>query len=205
MVAHFVTVLLTGFIIYTAWAPGASLFSWHPTFMAIAFMMLMFEGILMFSPQSSLVVNWSRSSKVTAHWICQTTGVVCALLGLAAIMYNKHLNDKPHFTTWHGLLGVMTVAFACFELLGGLCVKYSQTLLKGIKIRLADLKMYHATAGLVLFILACVTTILGMFSNFYTRNVQGTSYYMSIACVALISLIITNQVTQSYLPKVNKR
>ncbi|ESO95738.1 hypothetical protein LOTGIDRAFT_116525, partial [Lottia gigantea] len=167
----------------------------------LQFMMMIFEGILMFSRESSLVGSWSRPSKVTAHWVCMTTGVVFALLGLTAIMYNKHLNDKPHFKSWHGLLGLITVIFACVEVMGGVCVKYSQKLLKGVRIRLVDLKMYHATAGLMLFMLASATTILGMMSNWYMKNVKGSSFYMSIGCVVLISLIISNQVTQSYLPK----
>ena len=53
MVVHILSVVFTGFILYLS-NPGSDLFSWHPTCMTIAFMLLLLQAIVLFSPESSL-------------------------------------------------------------------------------------------------------------------------------------------------------
>ena len=53
MVVHILSVAFTGFILYLS-NPGSDLFSWHPTCMTIAFMLLLLQAIVLFSPESSL-------------------------------------------------------------------------------------------------------------------------------------------------------
>ncbi|CAM9359323.1 unnamed protein product, partial [Bubo scandiacus] len=99
--------------------PGSSLFSWHPLLMALAFSFLMTEALLIFSPETSLLRSFSRKVKVRAHWALQLLALLCALLGLGIITYNKHLNGKAHFVTWHGLTGLLTVLYASGQCAGG--------------------------------------------------------------------------------------
>ena len=58
----------------------------------------MVEAILMFSPQSSLISSAPQATKVKIHWILQTSAVVTALGGFAAIYYNKNIYNKAHFS-----------------------------------------------------------------------------------------------------------
>ncbi|XP_046353297.2 transmembrane reductase CYB561D2-like [Haliotis cracherodii] len=205
MVAHFVALFFTGFIVYTA-APGSSLFSWHPTLMAIAFLLLMFEGLLVFSPISSFVPRQSRATKVTLHWMLQVTSLTCAIGGFAAIYYNKEINNKEHFTSWHGLIGLSAVGYSCMQMLGGSVLKYpALASILRIKLRLADLKIVHATSGLVSFILVCTSFMLAMFSTWFCKNVTGTTWYACLGCISCILFIIMNQITSAYLPKVKSR
>lgn len=53
MVVHILSVAFTGFIIYLS-NPGSDLFSWHPTCMAVAFILLLLQAIVLFSPESNL-------------------------------------------------------------------------------------------------------------------------------------------------------
>ena len=53
MVVHILSVAFTGFIVYLS-SPGSDLFSWHPTCMSVAFMLLLLQAIVLFSPESSL-------------------------------------------------------------------------------------------------------------------------------------------------------
>ena len=53
MVVHIISVAFTGFMIYLS-NPGSDLFSWHPTCMSVAFMLLLLQAIVLFSPESSL-------------------------------------------------------------------------------------------------------------------------------------------------------
>ncbi|XP_041347752.1 cytochrome b561 domain-containing protein 2-like [Gigantopelta aegis] len=200
MVAHFVSVLFTAFIVYTA-QPGSSLFSWHPTLMSIAFLCLLFEGILVFSPQSSLVSSLSRKAKLTAHWLFQVSALTFAVSGFLVIWYNKHLNNSNHFTTWHGLCGVVTVGYLFVQIMGGILGKYPQILnIFRIKVRLADLKIVHATSGLLAYLLVSITFMLAMFSTWFTSNITGTTWFGCFGCISCLALIVMNQVTTAYLP-----
>ncbi|XP_074646143.1 transmembrane reductase CYB561D2-like isoform X1 [Tubulanus polymorphus] len=200
MAAHFIAVLFAGFLIYTA-TPGSSLFSWHPTLMVIAFTILAFEGILTFSQDSSLLKKAARSLKVRVHWILMLIAACSAVAGFSVIFYNKILNDKLHFVTWHGILGLMTVSYICFQCMAGTGLLYHSLVQKFINLKLGDMKLYHATSGTLMFFLASVTLVTGMFSNWFVKNVTGTSWYMCVFSPLLLALIVTLQVSQQYVAR----
>ncbi|KAH0630004.1 hypothetical protein JD844_012543 [Phrynosoma platyrhinos] len=195
VVAHLVSL---GFSIFVAvlTRPGSSLFSWHPLLMSLAFSFLMTEAVLVFSPESSLLRSFSRKAKVRFHWALQLLSLICAVLGLAIISYNKYLNGKDHFVTWHGQTGLLTVLYASMQCLGGLALLYPK-LMKNWT--LTKLKLYHATSGLIGYLLGCASLMLGMCSLWFTAAVTGVSWYLSILCPILTSLVVMNQVSNAYL------
>ncbi|XP_070559595.1 transmembrane reductase CYB561D2-like [Ptychodera flava] len=202
MVAHLVSIVFCGIIIYHAW-PGSSLFSWHPTLMCVSFAFLMAEAILFFSPESTLLPKAMRKTKVKYHWINMVTAIACAVAGLVIIFINKNIHGKSHFTSWHGILGLITVIYSCLQSTGGTLLLYPKVVSGMVK--LADLKLYHATSGLLLFTLACTTLILGLYSNWFVSQVSDTVWYISFLCPGLIGLVVMNQVTTAYLPKAFKK
>ncbi|XP_078000951.1 transmembrane reductase CYB561D2-like [Glandiceps talaboti] len=202
MVAHLASIVFCGIIIYHAW-PGSSLFSWHPTLMSVAFALLMAEAILFFSPESTLLPKALRKTKVRYHWINNVTAVVCALGGFGCIFLNKSKMGKSHFTSWHGLLGVTTVTYACMQCLAGTLLLYPKVVSQMVK--LADMKLYHATSGLLMFSLACASLVLGLFSNWFVSVASDAVWYISLSCPAMLALVVMNQVTQAYLPKAFKK
>ncbi|CAM2117146.1 transmembrane reductase CYB561D2 isoform X1 [Lepidochelys kempii] len=193
--AHLVSLGFTIFVAVLA-RPGSSLFSWHPFLMSLAFSFLMTEALLVFSPESSLLRSFSRKAKVRFHWALQLLVLLCALLGLAIISYNKYLNGKAHFVTWHGLTGLLTVLYASMQCTGGVVLLYPK-LMKNWT--LAKLKVYHATSGLVGYLLGCASLMLAMCSLWFTTAVTGLSWYLSVLCPILTSLVIMNQVSNAYL------
>ncbi|KAM9133364.1 transmembrane reductase CYB561D2 isoform 1-T2 [Pangshura tecta] len=193
--AHLVSLGFTIFVAILA-RPGSSLFSWHPFLMSLAFSFLMTEALLIFSPESSLLRSFSRKAKVRFHWALQLLALLCALLGLAIISYNKYLNSKAHFVTWHGLTGLLTVLYASMQCIGGVALLYPK-LMKNWT--LAKLKVYHATSGLVGYLLGCASLMLAMCSLWFTTTVTGLSWYLSVLCPILTSLVIMNQVSNAYL------
>ncbi|KAL5014945.1 hypothetical protein ScPMuIL_009215 [Solemya velum] len=202
MVVHFIAVLFTAFIIYTAW-PGSSLFSWHPTLMAIAFVFLMFEGLLVFSPESSLLHRSPNLTKIKFHWLVQGAAVTCALGGFLVIYANKNVYDKPHFLTWHGYMGVITIIFLCMQSIGGTFAKYP-ALAKAIGMRLSEIRLYHATSGAVTFTLVCLSLMLGLYTDWFSTNVTGTAWYGCLGCVSCMGLTIMNQIASKYVKKSQK-
>ncbi|XP_062329923.1 transmembrane reductase CYB561D2 isoform X1 [Osmerus eperlanus] len=178
--------------------PGTSLFSWHPFFMTLAFSLLMTEAILVFSPSTSLIWKLPHKTKGRFHWLLQGLCATCATLGLAAICYNKHLNGKPHFHSWHGLLGVVTVCGVALQSLAALPLIYT-SLARGWS--LARLKRYHATCGLVVYLLGSASLFLGACSAWFTGSVVGHTWYLAALCPALCALAVMSQVTDAYMAK----
>ncbi|XP_067907488.1 cytochrome b561 domain-containing protein 2 isoform X1 [Heterodontus francisci] len=178
--------------------PGSSLFSWHPFLMALAFSFIMTQAILLFSPESSPILSYSRKIKVRSHWVLQGLATVCAVLGLTIISYNKYLNDKPHFTSWHGLVGLVTILYICMQSIGGVSLLYPKLMRNW---SLSKLKLYHATSGLVSYLLGCTSLLLGMCSIWFTETVTGISWYLAVCCPVLLTLIIMNQISNAYLKK----
>ncbi|XP_072026944.1 transmembrane reductase CYB561D2-like [Amphiura filiformis] len=202
MVAHIAAIVFTGYVVFLA-LPGNYLFAWHPILMSIAFGVLTTEAILYFSPESTLIPQASRSTKVGYHWATNTTAIICGLIGLTVIVSNKYKNGKPHFTTWHGTLGLITIIYMCVQGLAGTTLLYPK-LLAG-KIKLADQKIYHATSGLFLYTSGLGTLVLALFSSWYTTNAHPAMWWVSLSCLAWLSLVIMNQVTSEYIPKALKK
>ncbi|KPP66783.1 cytochrome b561 domain-containing protein 2-like [Scleropages formosus] len=194
---HLLSVGLTLFVTFLA-RPGSSLFSWHPFLMTLAFSFLMTEAILVFSPDCSPIWKLSHKTKGRCHWVLQALAVVCATLGSMAVFYNKRLNVKPHFSTWHGVLGLVTVCCAALQLAGGLPLMYHK-LAKGWS--LAKLKRYHAASGMVVYLLGCGSILLGTCSLWFTTSVQSLSWYLVALCPAASALVVMSQVTNSYVAK----
>ncbi|NWH41749.1 C56D2 protein, partial [Chloropsis hardwickii] len=179
--------------------PGSSECVWpvpSPLPSAPQFSFLMTEALLIFSPETSLLRSFSRKVRVRAHWALQLLALLCALLGLGIIAYNKHLNGKGHFVTWHGLTGLLAVLYAGGQCAGGVLLLYPK-LMKNWT--LAKLKLYHATSGLVGYLLGCASLMLGMCSLWFTTTVTGASWYLAMLCPLVTSLVIMNQVSNAYL------
>lgn len=155
---------------------------------------------MVFNSKSSLLMKVSRKNKILVHRVLSILGVTCAWLAFMAIYQNKNNNNKQHFKTWHGLVGFSALLYMTAQSCGGNLLIYTSILNKtGIKWK--DMKMYHATSGFALYVLICGAMVLGMFSNWFIKNVTGTSWYACLACPAILSLIVMQQVTQNNLPK----
>ncbi|KAF4097513.1 transmembrane reductase CYB561D2 [Onychostoma macrolepis] len=194
---HALCALFTGFIAALS-RPGSSLFSWHPFLMTLAFSFFMTEAVLLFNPYSSPVKKLKHKAKGRLHWVLQGLCVCCATAGLAAIFYNKHLHDKPHFSTWHGAVGVLTVAVVGLQSLGGLPLLYPK-LARGWS--LAKLKRYHATSGLLAYLLGSLSLFLGLCSAWFCGSVSGSGWYLAVLCPVLSALVIMSQVTNAYMAR----
>lgn len=158
----------------------------------------MTEAILLFSPHGSIIKRFPHKTKGRVHWVLQSLCCLCAALGLAAIFYNKHLSGKAHFTSWHGLLGLLTVCVVAGQSLAALPLVYP-SLAKGWS--LAKFKRYHAASGLVTYLLGSASLLLGLCSAWFTASVREYAWYLAALCPALCAVVIMNQVSSGYIAK----
>lgn len=172
----------------------------HVHFVWLQMGLLMFEAITVFSPSSSLIPSWQRSTKANIHGYMMAASLFSAIAGFIIIYYNKEINNKEHFTTWHGTMGLVTVLWVCVQCFGGVLLKYNN-LVSSWKIRLADMKLYHATSGLCAFTLVSVTLVMALFSDWFSNAAAGTTWWGVFATLACLSLMVMQQITTAYLPQ----
>lgn len=199
MVVHILSLGLTGAMLYLA-SPGTDLFSWHPSLMTVAFAFLMAQAILIFSPESSLLVNSGRNDKIQLHWILNVFSLLGAVGGLASIYLNKEIAGKPHFVTWHSRFGLASVIGVFLSALWGIAAKYSATLRNYILP--INTKLYHATIALIVFCLGMTTICLSCYSAWMRRRVEGYLWRIMFCTPIVLAVCMARQVTQSYLPRV---
>ncbi|XP_077429466.1 putative transmembrane reductase CYB561D1 isoform X1 [Vanacampus margaritifer] len=195
--AHGIGVSLT-IIISVLSRPGTSYFSWHPLCMAFAYCLCLTEGILIFSSDLSLCCCKPRKYKVRLHWLCQILALMVATTGLGFIVASKNLSDSAHLATWHSRLGVCTLAASALQAACGVCVVFPKLL--RLSMPPPRLKLYHVTCGLVVYLLATLTIMAAMFSDWYQAIIKGLAWWATFLMPVFPALVVMNQITKSYLP-----
>lgn len=159
----------------------------------------MTEGILLFSAEVSPFCCKSRKFKVRLHWFCQALVLVSGVTGLCFMIASKNLSEHPHLVTWHSLLGVGTLVATVVQAACGVCLMFPK--LAGLSSSLSRLKLYHATCGLVVYLLATMTVVLSMFSDWFQATIKGAAWWALLLLPLFPALVVMNQITNSYLPR----
>uniref|UniRef100_A0A6I8NGY7 ascorbate ferrireductase (transmembrane) n=2 Tax=Ornithorhynchus anatinus TaxID=9258 RepID=A0A6I8NGY7_ORNAN len=166
--------------------------------MALAFCLCMTEAILLFSPDNSPFFFCPRKARVWLHWAGQTLVILCAAVGLGFIVSSKNRSELPHLVSWHSFLGTLTLTATGGQALCGLCLRFPK--MANVS-SVARLKLYHLTCGLVVYLMATVTVLLGMYSAWFQAQIKGAAWYVCLALPLYPALVIMNQITSAYLPK----
>uniref|UniRef100_A0A914W6K4 ascorbate ferrireductase (transmembrane) n=1 Tax=Plectus sambesii TaxID=2011161 RepID=A0A914W6K4_9BILA len=190
MATHFLAIIIPIVVCVTA-ALNFQFFSWHPICMVIAYAFLMTEAVMMFSATSSLIPNYSRPDKVVYHGYIMAGVLLAALQGFAVIYLNKERNGKEHFTTWHGIVGVITVGYTVLQAIAGIALKYNATLVSYLprSFTLAKWKLYHALSGCFLFILGCAALLAGLYSSWFQNNTNEYVWGLTMVSGLLLTFI----------------
>ncbi|XP_015284213.1 PREDICTED: cytochrome b561 domain-containing protein 1, partial [Gekko japonicus] len=162
------------------------------------FCLCLTEAILIFSPDSSLFYFCSHKVKVQLHWTAQMLALVAATVGLAFIISSKNRSELPHFVSWHSCLGLLTLLAMCGQILCGLCLRFPRQL-KFFSV--AQLQLYHLMYGLVVYLSATFTVVLGIYSDWFQAQVKGAAWYFCLVLPFCPALVIMNQTIRTHVPK----
>lgn len=141
--------------------------------------------------------GWLHSSKVTAHWVLLTAVAAAHGLGYAAIYYTKEAKNKPHLTSWHGLLGFMTSLLLWTQLSAGVFSKYPKLLQSFVPLR--ALRAGHSLSGSVTFAAGMVTLCLALWSVWFQSNAAAWSFYPALALHLLLLFVVCKRHVQKYV------
>ncbi|GAB0096301.1 Cytochrome b561 domain-containing protein [Sergentomyia squamirostris] len=187
-VIHSLLLLFTSYVICVSFSQGAVLFSWHPTFMTIGYVLFMSEAILSFAENNFVTANRNFKWRVKIHWIMQTVGCACMVAGFGIILANKFINNKSHFHTNHAIVGLVTIILTVLVACGGVWTKYSYDLRQYLRPVYA--KLIHSVFGTILYIFVVTTLILGMNSDFFERYSFTSAKWIGGFILILTSIYI---------------
>lgn len=162
------------------------------------FCLCMAEAILLFSPEHSLFFFCSRKNRIRLHWAGQTITILCAALGLGFIISSRTRSELPHLVSWHSWAGALTLLATAGQAVCGLCLLFPRATRVS---KVARLKLYHLTCGLVVYLMATVTVLLGMYSVWFQAQIKGAAWYLCLALPLYPALVIMHQISSSYLPR----
>lgn len=120
----------------------------------------------------------------------QILGGAVTFIGFGVIYVNKTIHDKPHFQSWHGLLGLITVICLFSVGCGGFLSKYSFDLRAYVKP--VHTKLIHTLFGALTLILGYTVVILGLYSGWYQKNGVQDLIYIFVA-ILMVNMICTLQ------------
>lgn len=203
--------LLFSYLTWPLVGEKSVLFNWHPFLMSLSFAFFLPDGLSYFNSKTSLlpfISNNNHSTKVRFHWMVMLAAAVSAVFGVAAIYYNKVLNHKPHFTSWHGLLGIWTLGVFLAQAFGGIFLLYPALSLKLVSKQFV--KKCHMLSGSIVAVLGYSSLVLSTYSNWFTSRFGGLAWYLFLAPIVLWGWsIMTNiLIKRFYLDKavfVNKK
>ena len=95
--------------IKSALPPGTNQFSWHPNLFGLA-IILYTEAYWVkrsFNPyylRSLFGLGWTGRNRL--HVLLSALASYSSYYGLYSIWVTKNINNKPHFTSWHGQVGL---------------------------------------------------------------------------------------------------
>ncbi|CAF1392795.1 unnamed protein product [Rotaria sordida] len=143
-------------------------FSYHPLMMTIGLLFCYGNAILLYRTFKQIPKLMVKIFHACFLIISLTLGI----LGLAAIIRSKVINNRPHFMTFHSWIGIATIGLFVFQWICGfisyLFPKLSLDIRKGYM-------PTHRLWGKIIF-LSSVASILtglsehGMTSSFFTMN-----------------------------------
>lgn len=146
---------------------------------------MMAEAILAFTHTNRLTYK----QQVVLHWIFHSIGFSFIIAGFVVVIVNKNRNGYSHFESAHSIAGLITIICVTLSIFGGVVTKFSFQLRK--KIRPIRIKIFHSIFGSLTFILAMITILLALFSQYFISiTATEVRYYfilkMSIVCIFVL-------------------
>ncbi|CAF3780571.1 unnamed protein product [Rotaria sp. Silwood1] len=148
----------------------------------------MFQAIHIFSTDdTSRSPSLTRRKQILIHSLLQVGTIICSIIAFTAIYLRKQQGNKPHFTSWHGFIGFIAFIWSLVQALGGLFLTIFQRYIRSIGLPYAQLRIYHATSGVLLFTVSCFVLVLGLASNWFKNKMPNNTIIYSIIFYLLTS------------------
>jgi len=167
--------------IKSALPPGTNQFSWHPNLFGLA-IILYTEAYWVkrssnpYYLRSLFGLGWTGRNRL--HVLLSALASYSSYYGLYSIWVTKNINNKPHFTSWHGQVGLAAMIAIVYMYLTGI-VSFHRPNYKFPKSTHKKLAIFAIGSYLLAY-------ILGLYSNWANENIQYNDLIRSIFGFVLI-------------------
>ena len=120
----------------------------------------------------------SWKSKNAVHLVISLLGSISLGSGFWAIYENKNINIKPHFTSWHGKISLISIILIILLVCNGLLTYF------GVK----SSRILHRKFSLMISCLFFTAFSLGLYSNWAQNNLHFSALLTSL-CIPLIAAL----------------
>ncbi|CAL1704272.1 unnamed protein product [Somion occarium] len=162
------------------------IFTLHPLLNSLGIALFTY-GILTLQPTSR---PKTKAAGLVRHQLTIfALGYPLLILGTSAIFYNKYRHGNAHFTTWHGMFGIITLALSILQIgLGAGSVWFDGWLFGGNP-RAKFVWKYHRLLGYITFPLYLFTAYLGgAWSNW---SVNHSAFVVRLFAYWIAPLVLT--------------
>ena len=143
------------------------------------------ETVLIFSPYWTLLPQrFHKQIFIDFHTYGQVLAFIGYCIGFAAIYVNKEDNEKPHFKSWHGLLGLIQAILITNQLSLGSLAKYARYI--PVKLNVGKIKTFHNLLGAIVILFTALNMITACFTNFFSSQTHILLAYIFSAAFILI-------------------
>ncbi|KAI9250454.1 eukaryotic cytochrome b561-domain-containing protein, partial [Phascolomyces articulosus] len=142
-------------------------------------------GISLLQPTST---PKEKEKGLKLHAFLLGSSYLFAIAGFFAIVYNKAISHKEHFTSYHGKFGLAVFCYLFFQLLFGLTIAYIPQLYGNIT-KAKQLWKYHRMTGYILIILIWFTAQLGIRADYIYNNLWSPKL-MIAHWIALVLVVV---------------
>uniref|UniRef100_A0A7S1KBC0 Cytochrome b561 domain-containing protein n=1 Tax=Vitrella brassicaformis TaxID=1169539 RepID=A0A7S1KBC0_9ALVE len=171
---------LTANLVIAAVEPNVSIFSGHVIGMASAVGLLLPLSLLSFTALRGATRDFS-------HAMLNAATVVAISIGFACIYYNKQINKKPHFTTYHSWVGLAAFLAMAAASMGGALYYYGRGFLpRSVSV---VVKKVHRTAGWPVFFVGLAAMELAMYSGWTVKHPLLSAWWCWYMVVCLVPLL----------------
>lgn len=174
----------------------AGLFTFHPIFQSLA-LLFFYQGILILQPTNTPA---SKRTGLLFHEAFQLLGSLLIIVGSSAIIYNKISHSAPHFTSWHGLLGFISVCIVLVQALFGALIgfEWSRDYILGDSVG-RQLWKYHRASGYLLVFLMTLTVLTATRADWVVFVSSKWSIWVLtispiVALIGLLSLVNVDKI-----------
>ncbi|XP_055372058.1 transmembrane reductase CYB561D2-like [Condylostylus longicornis] len=138
----------------------------HAWLCTLGYNLLMAEAMMTFFKGNILLSTMQRKTKTTTHWILQAFG---GTLGIAGSIV-KIVDKTTHFTTSHGIAGLVAMILSAISMISGICTLYNIEIKRFITPLIN--KFFHNVIGLSAFLAGMSALYYGYDTGFFKRKVE---------------------------------
>ncbi|KAK9692551.1 hypothetical protein K7432_014274 [Basidiobolus ranarum] len=158
------------------------LFSWHPILMSLC-LVLISEAVLILQKTTS---QTKPTAAIGHRYIMFGVGLL-GVAGVSIIYINKAVNGKPHFTSWHGKLGLTAALLILGQILFGLTLHYFPNLFGNLG-QARRLYKRHRLFGYFIFSLMWINSLLGTQADWMVSQFPKSWIWYPVIILILLGL-----------------